>query len=79
MNYYDYTIVGSSIAVTLGKDDSPELHFEDSIAAWDGLCDVAAGHILTEEAALLRRRELWCPLSHRFSPDFAGVAASHRF
>jgi len=39
------------IAVALGKDDSPELHFEDTIAAGDGLCDAKAVHILTDEAA----------------------------
>ena len=39
------------IAAAIGKDDSPELHFKDTIAAGDGLCDVNAVHILTKEAA----------------------------
>ncbi len=39
------------IAVAMGKDDSPELHFRDTIAAGDGLCDAEAVRILTEEAA----------------------------
>jgi L-aspartate oxidase len=39
------------IAVAMGKDDSPELHFKDTIAAADGLSDTDAVRILTEEAA----------------------------
>jgi L-aspartate oxidase len=39
------------IAVAMGKDDSPELHFKDTVAAGDGLCDAEAVRILTEEAA----------------------------
>ncbi len=39
------------IAVAIGKDDSPELHYRDTVAAGDGLCDANAVHILTEEAA----------------------------
>jgi L-aspartate oxidase len=39
------------IAVAMGKDDSPELHFRDTMAAGDGLCDAEAVRILTEEAA----------------------------
>ncbi len=39
------------IAVAMGKDDSPELHFEDTMAAGDGLCDAEAVRILTDEAA----------------------------
>jgi len=27
------------VAAAIGKDDSPELHFKDTIAAGDGLCD----------------------------------------
>ncbi|MFO7996115.1 MAG: FAD-binding protein, partial [Dehalococcoidia bacterium] len=30
------------IAVAMGKDDSPELHFRDTMAAGDGLCDAEA-------------------------------------
>jgi L-aspartate oxidase len=39
------------IAVAMGKDDSPELHFKDTMAAGGGLCDAEAVRILTDEAA----------------------------
>jgi len=39
------------IAVAMGKDDSPELHFKDTMAAGDGLCDAEAVRILADEAA----------------------------
>lgn len=39
------------IAVAMGEGDSPELHFKDTIAAGDGLCDPEAVRILTDEAA----------------------------
>jgi len=39
------------IAIAMGKDDSPELHFEDTMAAGDDLCDAEAVRILTDEAA----------------------------
>ena len=39
------------IAAPIGKDDSPELHFKDTIAAGDGLCDEEAVRILVTEAA----------------------------
>jgi L-aspartate oxidase len=39
------------IAVAMGKDDSPELHFKDTMAAGAGLSDAEAVCILTEEAA----------------------------
>jgi len=39
------------IAAAMGKDDSPELHFRDTIAAGDGLCDPEAVRILVDEAA----------------------------
>ena len=39
------------IAVAIGKDDSPELHFKDTMAAGDGLCDPEAVYILTRQAA----------------------------
>ena len=38
------------LTVSLGADDSPELHFEDTIAAGAGLCDETAVRILTQEA-----------------------------
>ena len=38
------------IAAAIGKDDSRELHFRDTIAAGDGLCNAEAVRILTSEA-----------------------------
>jgi L-aspartate oxidase len=38
------------LTVALGADDSPELHFQDTIAAGAGLCDESAVRILTHEA-----------------------------
>ena len=37
------------IAAALGRDDSPELHAKDTIAAGDGLCNPAAVDVLTRE------------------------------
>jgi len=39
------------VAAAIGRTDSPELHFDDTIAAGAGLCDEEAVRILTEEAA----------------------------
>jgi len=38
------------LAVALGADDSPDLHFQDTIAAGAGLCDEEAVRILVEQA-----------------------------
>jgi len=38
------------IAAAIGKDDSPQSHFDDTIAAGKGLCDPEAVRILAEEA-----------------------------
>lgn len=38
------------LTVALGADDSPELHFQDTLAAGAGLCDATAVRMLTEEA-----------------------------
>ena len=38
------------IAAAIDKNDSPELHFKDTIAAGDGLCDEEAVRILVNEA-----------------------------
>lgn len=38
------------IAAAIGQQDSPELHFQDTIAAGDGLCDLEAVRILVNEA-----------------------------
>ncbi len=39
------------IAAAIGKNDSPELHFKDTIIAGAGLCDEEAVRILVNEAA----------------------------
>ena len=39
------------IAAAVGKQDSPESHFQDTIAAGDGLCDEEVVRILVNEAA----------------------------
>ncbi len=38
------------IAAAIGRNDSPELHFQDTIAAGDGLCDEEAVRILVDAA-----------------------------
>jgi len=38
------------IAAAVGKNDSPESHFKDTIAAGDGLCNIETVHILASEA-----------------------------
>ena len=38
------------IAAAIGKNDSPEIHFKDTVAAGDGLCNTEAVHILVNEA-----------------------------
>lgn len=39
------------IAAPIGNNDSPELHFQDTIAAGNGLCDPEAVRILSSEAS----------------------------
>ncbi|MFC1918775.1 L-aspartate oxidase [Chloroflexota bacterium] len=39
------------IAAAIGRNDSPELHFKDTIAAGDGLCDEETVRILVNEAS----------------------------
>lgn len=39
------------IAAAIGREDSPEIHFEDTKDAGAGLSDAEAAHLLTEEAA----------------------------
>jgi len=38
------------IAAAIGRDDSPDLHYADTIAAGDGLCDEETVRILVDEA-----------------------------
>ena len=37
------------IAAALGRDDSPELHAQDTMSAGDGLCNAAAVDVLTRD------------------------------
>jgi L-aspartate oxidase len=39
------------LTAALGADDSPDLHFQDTIAAGAGLCDEAAVRVLVEQAS----------------------------
>ncbi len=39
------------IAAPIGRGDSPELHFKDTVVAGDGLCDEEAVRILVNDAA----------------------------
>lgn len=39
------------IAAAVGRNDSPQLHIQDTLTAGAGLCDLEAVHILAEEAA----------------------------
>jgi len=39
------------IAAAIGADDSPDLHFGDTLRAGDGLCDESAVRVLVEEGA----------------------------
>ncbi len=50
------------IAAALGKSDSPDLHFEDTMRAGAGLCDAEAARVLVDEGPA-RVRELMeiCP------------------
>jgi L-aspartate oxidase len=38
------------IAAAIGRDDDPELHLADTLAAGDGLCDVAVARRITAAA-----------------------------
>src|SRR5438876_11351634 len=38
------------LTAALGADDSPDLHFQDTIAAGAGPCDENAVHVLVEQA-----------------------------
>ena len=37
------------IAAAMGEDDSPDLHYRDTLAAGDGLCEPGAVRMLVEE------------------------------
>ncbi len=43
------------LSVALGADDSPELHFQDTIAAGAGLCDTEAVRVLVEQGPAAAR------------------------
>lgn len=54
------------IAVALNPDDSPQLHYEDTIKAGDGLCQEKMVRILTEEGPqrILELAQLGIPFDH---------------
>jgi L-aspartate oxidase len=48
------------IAAAVGPDDSPDLHFRDTIAAGDGICDEAAVRVLVDDGPrYVRELEAW--------------------
>jgi len=48
------------IAAAVGPDDSPDLHFADTVAAGDGLCDESAVRVLVEQGPrYVRELEEW--------------------
>jgi L-aspartate oxidase len=48
------------IAAAVGPDDSPDLHFADTLAAGDGLCDPDAVRVLVDEGPrYVRELEAW--------------------
>src|SRR5438477_13044185 len=51
------------LTAALGADDSPDLHFQDTIAAGSGLCDENAGPVLAEYAPSAVKLSLkqWLP------------------
>src|SRR5262245_31722548 len=64
------------IAAALGRDDSPELHAKDTVAAGDGLCNPAAVDVLTREGPNYVKELLaW---GAAFDRDAAGNAALAR-
>jgi L-aspartate oxidase len=58
------------IAAALGKSDSPDLHFEDTVRAGAGLCDEQAARVLVDEGPE-RVRELMevCPRFDRLEGE----------
>jgi L-aspartate oxidase len=61
------------IAAAVGADDSPQEHFEDTMAAGDGLCDETAARVLVEEGvAYVRELVDW---GARFDRDGTGQPA----
>src|SRR4029450_9539613 len=61
------------IAAAVGPDDSPQEHFEDTMAAGDGLCDEAAVRVLVEDGVgYVRELVDW---GARFDRDRTGEPA----
>src|SRR5690242_6684130 len=68
------------IAAAVAPEDSPRLHFEDTIAAGAGLCDESAVEILTREAPE-RIRDLLAlqvPFDRQGDELALGLEAAHR-
>jgi len=57
------------IAVSLGKEDSPQLHFKDTLYAGAGLCDEQSVWVLVNEAA--QNIERLCKLGVNFDRESA--------
>ena len=58
----------------IGQDDSPQEHFEDTMAAGDGLCDEAAVRVLVEDGVGYVRELIdW---GARFDRDRDGAAGA---
>ena len=63
------------IAAAVGADDSADLHFTDTIAAGDGLCDAAAVRILVEQGpAYVRELQEWGAAFDRQPDDALDLA-----
>ncbi len=61
------------VAAAVGPDDSPSLHFADTLAAGDGLCDAdVAGHVTAAGPAAI---ETLVRYGARFDRDAAGALA----
>src|SRR5262245_29498980 len=61
------------IAAAIGPDDSPQEHFEDTMAAGDGLCDETAVRVLVEDGVgYVRELIEW---GARFDRDRTGQPA----
>jgi len=60
-------IAKGGIAAAVGKDDSPQLHAEDTLKVGDGLCDVKAVNYVTSEGKYaVETLEKW---GFEFEPD----------
>jgi L-aspartate oxidase len=68
------------IAAAVSPDDSPRLHYEDTMAAGAGLCDERAVEVLTDEASARIRDllNLEVPFDRQRGEIALGLEAAHR-